>query len=58
MYYTYSPQQGDFNGLHSIYMNEEAVSDLLVFLWTELQHAADRQTRSHHLDGAGGCELE
>lgn len=43
------PQQRDFNGLHVIYMNQKAVSDLLVFLWSELQQATYRQTRGHHL---------
>lgn len=52
------PQQGDFNGLHVIYMNQKAVSDLLLFLWSELQQATYRQTRGHHLGWARCCELE
>ena len=52
------PKQWDFNGLHIIYMDQKAVSDHLLFLWSELQQATDGLTRSHRHVCTRCCELE
>lgn len=52
------PQQRDFDGLYIIDMNQKAVSDLLLFLWSKLKQAAHRQPGGHQLGCAGCWELK